>query len=477
LGLSSNLCGIEETTSLLVGTYRNVTTLEGIEITSRKGALDRIIFDAKWAEPRSEIEACRQCGVVGATLHCHGPTSVKINDTPWGGKPVGIRLKKERYKCQECEKTFTSEHPGICDDHNVTWRLAHLVREKGLKNPQIEALAGRYGLSVGTVWNLLRPRIEELNNHDPSSPMRILGIDEIHMPSGGPHTVFTDLWEGTVLEFLESNEKSEIRSTLEDIVPVPQLRSDVHVPEEYGTWQDWGVVAVAMDMETRYRDVVSDIIPRADVIVDRYHLVDKAREAVSKVRKDATSEKDEERREENRAKAKPDPDDLDDSHVTEWKQKKDVFDKRWESLSSGEQLRLKQDLRQLPDLKAAYFALNEFKKILDLTSAEEADKALTAWERALPESIQKPFRKITKPLSNWREQILNYFRFYFEYTNAGTEALNGSIRQIITEGRHHRNFKVLKAKVLERLGPEVLSYKERQGGEAVLRGKPESDRR
>ena len=102
---------------------------------------------------------------------------------------------------------------------------------------------------------------------------------------------------------------------------------------------------------------------------------------------------------------------------------------------------------------------------------------MTAWERALPESIQKPFRKITKPLSNWREQILNYFRFYFKYTNAGTEALNGSIRQIITEGRHHRNFKVLKAKVLERLGPEVLSYKERQGGEAILRGKPESDRR
>jgi transposase len=480
--LSSNLCGIEETTSLLVGTYRNVTTLDGIEITGREENLHRVVFDAKWAEPRSEIEACRQCGVVGATLHCHGPTSVKINDTPWGGKPVGIRLKKERYECQECDGTFTSRHPGIDDSHNITSRLAILIRKNGLKNPHIESLAGRFGLSVGTVWNLLRPLIEM--DHEPPAPKRYLGIDEIYMPSDGPYTVFTDLWHGTIIELLQSNAKSDVREALKNIAPDPETTPDpvpsdpekVRDPQIYGEPENYRIRAVAMDMDTRYRDVVNDVLPSADVIVDRYHLVDKTNDAANKVRRDTTSEKDEERCEERKAKGKPNPDDPEDTYTTEWKKKKEVFDSRWESLRPMEQLRLKQDLRQLPALKAAYFASNEFKKILDLTSVEEAKKALAAWENTLPESIQKPFEKVTGPLSEWRTEILNFFRHakmfpFRRYTNGPTEALNGSIRQINTEGAHHRKFDVLKAKVIERLGPSGPFDRDGLGGEAILRGK------
>lgn len=454
-----------------MGTYRNVTTLRDIEITNRREHIDRIIFEAKWAEPRSEIEACRRCGSTEARFHRHEWSTAKINDTPWGGKPVGIRFKKLRYQCQECGGTFTSNHPAVCDDRAMTRRLATEIKEEGLKSPRIEALAGRLGVSVGTVWNLLEDRIEALNNHDPICPMRILGIDEVHMPSGGPHTVFTDLWHGTVNEFLESNDKSDIRQALRDVVFDPQIKPSLSVPERFGTWRDWGIVAVVMDMDTRYRDIVQDEIPRAKVIVDRFHIVDKASKAVTKVRRRATSEKDEERREERKAQGKSEDD---ESYVTKWKRKKDIFGKRWESLSSMEQFRLKQDLQQIPDLKDAYFAYDEFKKIFDLNDPDEAREAFRTWEERLPESIEEEFEKVTRPLSNWREEILNYFRFTYKYTNAGTEGLNRAICQINREGVGHASFDVLKAKVLERLGPKFETARMRRGGTSILRRKSDS---
>ena len=452
-------------------TYRNVTTLYDIEIVNRREISDRILFEAKWAEPRDEIEACRRCRSVEAKLVRNGWSLAKINDTPWGGKPVGIRLKKQRYRCKECGGTFTSEHPAVCDNRHMTRRLAQKIREDGLKSPRIEALADRFGISVGSVWNLLEDRIEKLSNRVPPSPMRILGIDALHLSPGDPCTVFTDLWHGTVIELLESNSKPDIWEALKEIVPDPQIKPDVHVPEEYGTWRDWGVVAVVMDMDTRYRDVAQDVIPRAKVIVDRFHIVDKASEALTKVRRRATSEKDKERREKRKAEGKSEDD---ESYVTKWKRKKDVFGRRWESLSPAEQLRLEQDLQQVPDLKDAYFAYDGFKKIFDLNDADEAREALQTWERRLPESIEEEFETVTRPLSNWREEILNYFRFTYKYTNGGTEGLNRAIRQISREGVGHTSFDVLKAKVLERLGPQIETHRERHGGASVFSGKPKS---
>jgi transposase len=455
-----------------MGAYRNVTTLHNIEITDRKEKTDCIIFEAKWAEPRSEIDACRRCGSVEGKLTRNGWGMEKINDTPWGGKPVGIRLKKQEYQCGECGGTFTSEHPAVCDDRHMTRRLARKIKEDGLKSPRIEALADRFGVSVGSIWNLLRGRIEKLSNQGPLSPMRILGIDELHMSEDGPYTVLTDLWHGTVIELMESNDKPDIRETLREIVPDPQIKPNVHVPKQYGTWRDWGVVAVVMDMDTRYREVAQDVIPRAKVIVDRFHIVDKASKSVTKVRRRATSAKDKERREERKAKGKVEDD---ESYVTKWKRKKDIFGRRWESLSPAEQFRLEEDLRQIPDLKDAYFAYDEFKQIFDLNDPDEARKAFRAWERRLPESIEEEFEKVTRPLSNWREEILNYFRFSYKYANGGTEGLNRAIRQINREGVGHTSFDVLKAKVLARLGPQIKTGRERRGGTSIFRGKAASE--
>lgn len=463
-----------------MGDYRNVTTLRGIEVTGRSSPSAHrrgIVLDAKYSEPRSDIESCRRCGSEDPKLYRHGWASVKINDTPTHGRPLGIRLKTQRYRCQECGQTFNSKHPSVHEKHNMTQALVRYIRDRGLKEPQVKGLAQRLGLGEGTVWNVLEERIEALNNASPSPPMRILGLDEIHMPSGEKHTVFTDLWHGTVVEFLESNKKIDVGGAIREIVPDPQMNPDLSVPDRFGTWGDWGVVAVVTDMESRYRDLVKDIIPRAKVVIDRYHVVDKARDALDAVRKRTTAKKDEQRKQKRKALGLPEPS---ESYVTRWKQRKSVFDRRLSQFSDSEWFRLEQDLRQLPELKDAYFAYDRFKQIYDYHDRQDARRALQQWKRSIPDTVYDAFEEnLLETLEEWREEILNYFEIYppEKRTNAGTEGLNRTIKQIYAEGAGYSSFEVLKAKVLERVGKRFETAVEQRGGFSIFRGNASSDHR
>ena len=72
-------------------------------------------------------------------------------------------------------------------------------------------------------------------------------------------------------------------------------------------------------------------------------------------------------------------------------------------------------------------------------------KALDGWEYSLPKSIREGFKKVIKPLSNWRKELLNYFNV--QYMNGCVEGLNRAISQINTEGVGY-NFDILRGKVL-----------------------------
>jgi transposase len=98
---------------------RNAWALDGIKITGWDETPRRLIIDAEWTEPRGSIEACWQCGTIGATLHKHDRVEHKVRDTPWGGTPLPICLQRRRYRCTEWGGTVLSAHPGIHDTRNI----------------------------------------------------------------------------------------------------------------------------------------------------------------------------------------------------------------------------------------------------------------------------------------------------------------------------------------------------------------------
>lgn len=402
-----------------MGELRNVTTLEGIEVTNWDENDERLVVDAKWAEDPSEIDACRKCDSVDARLKEHDWPEKKLNDTSWKGKPLAIRLSRCRYRCDECGSTFIPEHEGVHHSRNMTTALVDYIKEKALGADRFVTLAGRVGVSEGTIRNVANEHIEELD--DKASKLakvpRVLGVDEVHIPGTGPetgpHLVIADVEEKTVIQMREDGSSSRLHRYLYDL----KMRAAT---------ADHETEVVVMDMETGYRNAAQDHLPGAKVVVDKFHVVQKANKAVQEVRRDIMNDESEETR-------------------RDWKKKNDDLEKRSDELSPKRWRELKNGLDGFPRLKEAYRAKNRFKNIFRLNDRSEAAEALDGWEENLPESIEKNFKKLTKALSNWRHEILNYFDV--QYTNGSVEGLNRAINQISTEGVGY-DFDTLRGKVL-----------------------------
>jgi transposase len=398
---------------------RNVTTLNGIEITSWDETESRLAVDARWAEDTSGIDACRKCGSVGASFSEHDWPQKKINDTPWRGKPVGIRLSRCRYRCDECGGTFVSRHEGIHQSRSMTTALVDYIKEKSLGADRFVTLAGRVGVSEGTIRNIARGHIQELDKKATKLTKipKVLGVDEVHVPGTGPetgpHLVIADAEEKTVIQMREDGSSSTLREYLYDL----KMRSAT---------TDHETEVVVMDMTDRYRKAVQDRLPGAKIVVDKFHVIRKANNAVQDVRRSLMNEESDETR-----KA--------------WKRKKDDLEKQPDELNSKRWRKLKNGLNGFPPLKEAYKMKNRFRNIFRLEDRSEASKAFDGWKESLPGNLSDNFEDVTKPLSNWRNEILNYFDV--QYTNGCVEGLNRAISQISTEGAGY-NFETLRGKVL-----------------------------
>lgn len=433
---------------------RNVTTLEGIEITGWNENEERLIVEAKWAKERDTIDACPKCGSETSTLRKHDwdqQEGGKIRDTPWSGIPVLIRLKQRRYRCSnsDCKKTTVFQHPGVHDKREMTEALVEKIERDSLGPYRFYMLAHQVGSSKTPIREIFERRVEELDRKAKPIP-KALGVDGVYIPATGEtHAVIADLDEGRVVEMLETDKKPELLKYFHNLerrhAADPELNSEIHgdlsneeVMEEYKTeidLEEKGLLAnephvVVIDMTTRYRDAIKEKLPGATIVVDRYHITRRANLALGRIRID----------ESRRA-----------GLTAEWKREKEKLEQFRTQLGAGEEFRLEAALNHFPRIKQAYETRNDFLKIFEIRGRQKADEALTEWEESLPKSVEEEFKKfLDGPLSNWREEILNFFSYEHAgpYTNAEVEGFNRAIKQIKTEGAGYSDFDTLRAKVV-----------------------------
>lgn len=92
-----------------------------------------------------------------------------------------------------------------------------------------------------------------------------MGIDEIHLIR--PRCVISNIGNNTIVNMLPNRDKKTVVNYLY------QLEGKREV--QY----------VAMDMWTPYRDAVRTVLPDARIVIDKFHVVRMANDALEKVRK------------------------------------------------------------------------------------------------------------------------------------------------------------------------------------------------
>ncbi|MCU7907169.1 MAG: ISL3 family transposase [Candidatus Thiodiazotropha sp. (ex Epidulcina cf. delphinae)] len=339
------------------------------------------------------------------TIRGFGRREQLIKDLPMHGKRVGIYVDTRRYQCLNCNKTFYEPLPDVDEKRKMTKRLVDWIGKQAISRT-FASLAEEVGIVEGTVRSIFRDCINELEKTVRFEIPQWMGIDEIHLIK--PRCVVSNTRNNTIVEILKDRNKTTVTRYLCRLKGLDQ----VHY--------------VAMDMWRPYRDAVETVIPDAQIVIDKFHVVRMANDALERVRKSL------------REPLTP-------------KQRRGLVNdrfvllKRERDLSDKEVFLLDGWCRNYPELGLAYRQKEDFYGIYEAKSPAEAKAKFNTWLRALTPEIGDAFNDLASAWQNWEPYICNYFNH--PVTNAYTESLNNLIRVMNRLGRGY-SFEALRAKIL-----------------------------
>ena len=349
--------------------------------------------------------SCRRCGVLNPSLYRHETKEQLFMDTPMHGKRVGILFLRKRFKCRDCGKTFFELPPDLDEEHLMTRRLVEYIERQSLRKPFVH-VADEIGIDEKTVRNIFRAHIARLDKDAKVVTPEWLGIDEL-MLDGRHRAIFTDVKNRRMIGLEASRNKP---------VVVAFLRSLDRKKVEL----------VTIDMWTAYREAARANLPNAEIVVDKFHVIRYANDAVEIVRRALKAE-------------------LSDSRRKGLKRDRYVLLRRPKDLDDREQLMLELWLQAYPTLKQAYDLKEAFYKVYEAKDRQTALQAYDTWQATIPADLASAFGDLTSAATNWRQEIFAYFDH--PVTNAYTEALNGMIKVTNRLGRGY-SYEVIRAKML-----------------------------
>lgn len=391
------------------------------------------------AEPSSRPLNCPGCGAAGKRLHRHDARRQSVKDIPMRGKRVLIQLTRYRYKCQECGQVSQQQLDGINFKRGITTRLEEYIERESLRiDKSFRMVADEVGVDEKTVRNLFTGHIKRLARSWRFEAPRCLGVDEVYI-AGVARCVLTDVDDHGLVNILKKR----------DILSLRRHLLQIKRPER--------VECVLIDMWRPYLVEVRKRFLRAVVVIDKYHVLRLATDAVMAVRKKLRAG--------DRRLRMP---------------KAHLLRKRKHTLPESQRNLLEKRLAELPDLAAAHALKEEFFNVWNILDRREAAARLDEWAAGIPEHLRFAFSNLLTALGNWREEILNYFDY--PITNAFTESINNIIKSMQRNGRGY-TFDVLRAKLVygspfvTRRPPrpptvpkEISPNRRKRGGKKQVRG-------
>lgn len=359
-----------------------------------------------------EIEAavryctCPSCGQVSRSIHQNHWRIVQ--DLPWSTSPVLLKINRRQFKCKNCQKVFSEELDFVDKQRGYTKRFAVNIVKQVLDS-NIHSVAERNDLSDEQVAAMLSAQASSILSID-FTQLKRLGIDEIALVKGQGNyiAVLVDLDTHRPIEIVKSRRMSELREVL----------------EKWGSEVLEKITEVSIDLWSPYKSLVEELMPSADVTVDRFHVMKQINDELDATRK--TQKKEAELLDNQSEKERV---------LAGLTSSKYSLLKNQDSLTDIQKEKLKSVQDVSPVLSKMHALKEEFRDIFETCQSwgEGVLKLLDWMHNAL-----SYFPKSIKTIVRWFGEIVGYFD---QRTTSGVvEGINNKLKLIKRLGYGFRNF-------------------------------------
>ncbi len=304
-----------------------------------------------------------------------------------------------------------------------TKRFCRLI--SGLcRHMTISAVAKHYGLRWETVKNIDKVYLQDtLPSLIPEelTDLKYLGVDEVAKAKGHDYmTLVYDLESGQLI-WVHPGRTADILSQFLKMLSEPTKQ---------------GILAVAMDMAPAYQKAVREDLPNADIIFDRFHVMQNFCKAM-----------DNQRRAEFRK--------ADDAQKELITGSRYLLLKNSDKLNEAQQNKLKILLHENQNINSLYILKEQLQTLWKCKTAASMEASLEAWCQLADETDMTHIKKFAQSLRNHKTGICNYAKYHL--TTARIEAGNVGIGLIRKGARGIRDTEYFALKIRQLSIPEENS--------------------
>ena len=393
---------------------------------------------------------CVNCGVLNQShqdIIKNGTKVSTIKLTHINFQPLLLRLKKQRFLCKHCHQTFIAETT-LVERHCFISTIIKQTIAMELREIQSMTLVAQHlSVSTSTVIRVLRQVAKPLASKHLYLPQH-LSIDEfksVGAVSGAMSFLFIDAQNHRLMDVVEDRRKDHL------------IDYFLRYPKE----SRYSVKTVTMDMYSPYMAVVKTCFPNAQIVIDRFHIVQHLNRALNTHRIRVMNNLYSKRPRDYRKLKK------------QWKLllKNDwelnVSDYRTHRLYDGlmtEKMMVDYLLSLDPQLRQVYMLVNHPRFALYQHDFEQFSTIL---EDTRQQILPRKIRTTVQTLVTHRVGISN--ACFYTLSNGAIEGINNKIKTIKRSGFGYRNYTNLRARILvsfrltiNHFEPQALRYQDEQ---------------
>jgi transposase len=377
----------------------------------------------------AQVVGCDACGTRAVG---HGRRVVRVRDLPMADTPVVLVWAKRIWRCPEpdCEmKTWTEDVDAIAPRAVLTERArAEICRRVGEDGHSVAQVARAFGVSWATAMQAVRdhgrPRVDHLSR---LRLPRAIGLDETSFLAGSithPTLLVTGFVD------LEMHR-------LIDVVPGHSAAGVVRwLASKPAPWRAQVGVAV-IDPYQGYARGLAEGLPGARIVVDHFHAVRLANQALDEVRRRTQQQS------LGHRGRKVDP----------------LYRIRRRLLAGHDRLGDEAWARVVPLLErgdpegevgAAYLCKELLREAYATTSVRTARRRLRLFYERCEESDVVELTRLARTIRRWEHEILGWHATGL--SNGPTEAVNLLVKKIKRVGHGFRNFENYRLRLLLHCG-------------------------
>ena len=250
----------------------------GLEVMGQSVGGDRTVLACKVV---GEDRWCRQCGGEGVV---RDTVIRRLAHVPYGWCPTILHVSVRRYRCSQCAHVWRQNMSAAADPRAklsraaVRWALTGLV----VHHLTVARIAQALGVSWNTANTAVLTEGERLLINDPArfDGVRVIGVDE-HV---WRHTPYGDKYVTVILDLTPIRERSGPCRLLDMVPGRSKQVFKTWLASRPDTWRE-RIEIVAMDGFTGFKSAAAEELPDARAVMDPFHVVHLAGNALDECRR------------------------------------------------------------------------------------------------------------------------------------------------------------------------------------------------